>query len=132
MILQGEIQNFVRMHPEDRRAVFEEVSSVAIYEQRKEKSIHELEKTDERLKEIGSILRERTAYLANLEKERQQALKYKKLEADIKRLKASIISSDLTRKKKEAEIINSDITEKNRDLEKIRKAVVSFETEIKN
>ena len=132
IILQGEIQNFVRMHAEDRRHVFEEVSGVAVYESRKEKSLHELEKTDEKLREIGSILRETTAYLNNLEKERQQALKYKKLEADIKRLKASIISSDLNRKKKESEIINSNIAEKNRDLEKIRKAILGFETDIKN
>ena len=51
----------------------------------KEKSMKELDKTEEKQKEVFSILRERTAYLNNLEKERQQALKYKKLEADIKK-----------------------------------------------
>jgi chromosome segregation protein len=132
IILQGEIQNFVRMQAEDRREVIEEVSGIAVYESRKEKSLHELEKTDERLKEITSILRERTAYLNNLEKERQQALKYKKLEADIKKLKASIINFDLVKKKKETEVIVSNIAEKNKDLEKARKNIISFETEIKN
>ncbi|MGA2130156.1 MAG: chromosome segregation SMC family protein [Candidatus Pacearchaeota archaeon] len=132
IILQGEIQNFVRMQSEERRGILEEVSGISVYETRKEKSIHELEKTDERLKEITSILRERTAYLNNLEKERQQALKYKKLEEDIKKLKASIISYDLSKKKKEAEVINSDIEEKNRIVEKFRKTIVGFETEIKN
>ncbi len=132
IILQGEIQNFVRMQAEDRREVIEEVSGIAVYETRKEKSLHELEKTDERLKEISSILRERTAYLNNLEKERQQALKYKKLEADIKKLKASIIGFDLNKKKKETEVIVSNIGEKNKELEKARKNIVSFETEIKN
>ncbi len=132
IILQGEIQNFVRQQAEERRQVVEEVSGISIYESRKEKSLHELEKTDERLKEISSVLRERTSYLDNLEKERQQALKYKKLELDIKKLKAGIINSDFIKKKKEAEIINSEILEKNRDLEKIRKVIVGFETEIKN
>jgi len=132
IILQGEIQNFVRMQAEDRREVIEEVSGIAVYETRKEKSLHELEKTDEKLKEITSILRERTAYLNNLEKERQQALKYKKLEADIKKLKASIINFDLVKKKKETEVIVSEIEGKNKELEKARKNIVSFETEIKN
>ncbi|MDP3992256.1 MAG: chromosome segregation SMC family protein [Nanoarchaeota archaeon] len=132
IILQGEIQNFVRMQPEERRGVLEEVSGISVYESRKEKSLHELEKTDEKLKEIGSVLRERTAYLNNLEKERQQALRYKKLEADIRKLKASIINFDFQKKKKEAEIINSNIAEKNRDIEKIRKTIIGFETEIKN
>lgn len=132
IILQGEIQNFVRMQAEERRGVIEEVSGISVYESRKEKSIHELEKTDEKLKEVGSILRERTAYLNNLERERQQALKYKKIEEDIKRLKASILNSDLQKKKKESEIINSNILEKNKDLEKIKKGIISFQTEIKN
>ena len=132
IILQGEIQNFVRMQAEDRRGVLEEVSGISVYESRKEKSLHELEKTEEKLKEIGSILRERTAYLNNLERERQQALKYKKLEADIKKLKASILNLDLLKKKKESEIINSNIAEKNKDLEKVKKAIISFQTEIKN
>ena len=84
IILQGEIQNFVRMHTEERRKVIEEVSGISIYESRKEKSLKELNRTEERLKEVHSILRERTSYLDNLEKERQQALKYKKIENDIK------------------------------------------------
>ncbi len=76
IILQGEIQGFVRMQPEERRTIIEEVAGISVYESRKEKSLHELEKTEERLKEISSILRERTSYLNNLEKERQQALKF--------------------------------------------------------
>jgi chromosome segregation protein len=132
IILQGEIQNFVRMQPDDRRKIIEEVSGISIYESRKEKSLRELDKTEDRLKEIASILRERTAYLNNLEKERQQALRFKKLERGVKRLKASIISSDLSRKKKEEEAINSEISKKNREIEKIKKSIVGIEAEIKN
>jgi len=132
IILQGEIQNFVMMQPEDRRGIIEEVSGVAVYESRKEKSLHELEKTDEKLKEINSILRERATYLTNLEKERQQALKYKKLELYIKRLKASIIAFDLAKKKKEEEMIISNINEKNDNIEKIKKTILNLDTEIKN
>lgn len=132
IILQGEIQNFVTMHSEERRKVIEEVSGIAVYESRKEKSMHELEKTEEKLKEIYSILRERTAYLNNLEKERQQALRYKRIEEDIKKFKASIINQDLTKKKKEAEVVISNITEKNKDIEKIRKSIIGLETEIQN
>lgn len=132
IILQGEIQNFVRMHNEERRKVIEEVSGISVYESRKEKSLKELERTDEKLKEVSAILRERTAYLANLEKERQQALKYKKLEEDIKRLKASIIHFDLTRKQKESEEVNVQISKKDREIENLRKQRVAIESEIEN
>jgi len=91
IILQGEIQNFVAMHTDERRKIIEEVAGISIYESRKHKSLKELEKTDGKLKEVLSVLRERTSYLNNLEKERQQALRFKKLEKDVKKYKASII-----------------------------------------
>ncbi|MFA4953638.1 MAG: AAA family ATPase, partial [Candidatus Pacearchaeota archaeon] len=132
IILQGEIQNLVRMHTEDRRKIIEEVSGISIYESRKQKSLKELERTEEKLKEVSAILRERNAYLNNLEKERQQALKFKKLESDVKKFKASIINQDLMRKKKEAEIINSEIEKQNKEIEKTKKIIITIQTTIQN
>lgn len=132
IILQGEIQNFVRMQPDERRGIIEEVSGISIYESRKEKSLRELEKTEDKLKEINSILRERTSYLNNLEKERQQALRYKKLEKDIKKFQASIIDYDLRHKKKEREKNLAEIEKKNKEIEKIKKSISAIEIEIKN
>ena len=131
IILQGEIQNFVRMQSEERRGIIEEVSGISVYEDRKAKSLRELEKTEDKLKEVNSILRERTAYLNNLEKERQEALRYKKLETDVKRFKASIIHFDLSRKKKESEKISLEINKKSGEIEKIKKSISGIENEIK-
>lgn len=130
IILQGEIHNFAIMHSEERRKIIEEVSGIAIYESRKEKSLKELTKTEERLKEVLAILRERTSYLNNLERERQQALRFKKLEKDVKRYKASIIYSDLYKKRKELEKVNSDISNKNKQIDKIRKILIDIERDM--
>ncbi|OIO40431.1 hypothetical protein AUJ61_01910 [Candidatus Pacearchaeota archaeon CG1_02_30_18] len=130
IVLQGEIQNFVRMQSEERRRVIEEVAGISIYESRKEKSIKELEKTEEKLKEVSAILKERNSYLSNLEKEREAALKHKKLEEDVRKFKKSIFFSDLTKKKKESEEINKEIENKGKESEKIKKVIISFETEI--
>ncbi|MEN7982147.1 MAG: chromosome segregation SMC family protein [Nanoarchaeota archaeon] len=132
IILQGEIQNFVKMQTEERRKIIEEVSGISIYESRKEKSLKELDKTENRLKEVLAILRERTAYLNNLERERQQALRFKKLEADVKKFKASIIYHDLTKKKKEKENINLEIQKKNKEIEKIKKIILTTKSNIAN
>jgi len=132
IILQGEIQNFARMHPEERRKIVEEVSGISVYESRKEKSLKELEKTDERLKEIAAILRERTSYLNNLERERQQALKFKKLESDVKKFKASIIFQDLAKRKKDSSVLQEEVEKKNKEIEKVRKVMLEIQTEISN
>jgi chromosome segregation protein len=132
IILQGEIQNFVKMHTEERRKIIEEIAGISIYEIRKEKSLKELEKTDEKLKEISTILRERTAYMNNLEKERQQALKFKKLEEDVKKFKASIIYFDLIKKEKEVEDIKTKISERNKDKDKVKKEILNTQNFISN
>lgn len=132
IILQGEIQNFVRMHNEERRRIIEEIAGISIYEIRKEKSLRELEKTEEKLKEISTILRERTAYMNNLEKERQQALKFKKFEEDAKKLKASIINFDLMKKEKEVGEIKNKIDGKNKEKNKIKKEILNMENLISN
>ena len=132
IILQGEIQNFVRMHTEERRKIIEEVSGISIYESRKQKSLKELDKTEERLKEVLAILRERTTYLNNLEKERQQALRYKKLEKDVKKFKASVIHQDLSKKNKEIQRIEQEILNKNKDVDKIKKLISNIHSNIEN
>ncbi len=132
IILQGEIQNFVRMQSEERRKIIEEVSGISIYEIRKEKSIRELNKTEEKLKDVMTTLRERTSFLNNLERERQQALKYKKLEKDIKIFKASILNCDLTDKKKDMDDLNSEISKKEKSIDKIKKEILKIETEIQS
>lgn len=131
IILQGQIQNFVRMHTEDRRKIIEEVSGIAIYETRKLKSLKELDKTEDKLNEVMTILKERTAYLNNLEKERQQALKFKKLQKDVKRLKASIINHNLNLKKKQTSKVNEEIETRNKEISKIKKSILNLETNIK-
>ncbi len=130
IVLQGEIQNFVRMQPDERRQVIEEVAGISIYESRKEKSLKELEKTEIKLKEVLAVLKERNAYLDNLEKEREAALKHKKLEEDSRVFKKSIIFIDLTKKKKENDEVNKEIENKIKDIEKLKKVVISIETEI--
>ena len=56
IVLQGEIEKFVKMPTEDRRKVIEEVAGISVYEMRKAKSIRELEKTDEKQKKNFSLL----------------------------------------------------------------------------
>jgi chromosome segregation protein len=112
IILQGQIQSIVKMHPEDRRKIIGEVAGISVYEWRKEKSLKELEKTDARLKEISTVLRERTAYLNNLEKEKAQAQKYKELQLTVKRSKASILKRKHDDKMKEINSLVKTIEDK--------------------
>jgi chromosome segregation protein len=130
IVLQGEIQSITKMHSQERRQVIEEVAGISVYETRKEKSLHELEKTDERLKEVSAILRERTSYLRNLENERQQALKFKQLEETVKRCKASILHRQIEEKKKSIKNFDEEISKKQKSRDNFRKETEKLQSEI--
>lgn len=124
IVLQGEIQSLVKSTPEERRKIIEEVAGISIYETRKQKSIRELEKTEEKLNEISAILRERNSYLKNLEKERLEAISYQKLETTIKRCKATLLSKNKEGKLIETKKINELIKEYEIEIEKLKKSIL--------
>jgi len=130
MILQGQIQSIVKMHGDERRKVIGEVAGISVYEWRKEKSLKELDKTDARLKEVSIILKQRTAYMNNLEKEKAQAQRYKDLEETVKRAKASILKRRHSDKTKEIEGIVKAIDEKMQQKDKKQSLAVKVQDEI--
>ncbi|MFH0808616.1 MAG: chromosome segregation SMC family protein [archaeon] len=123
IVLQGEIQSLVKSTPEDRRKIIEEVAGISIYETRKHKSLRELEKTDEKLKEVSAVLKERNSYLKNLDKERQEALSYQKLEITIKKCKATLLSKNEKEKEKEISSIDQAIANHDAEIEKLKKII---------
>ena len=132
IVLQGGIQSIVKMHPDERRKIVEEVAGISVYDLSKEKSLKELEKTEDRLKVISATLRERTAYLKNLDKERAQALRFKELEKTKKRCKASILHKKVEMKNKELSSILKGVQEKTNQRDKIKTDLESSQTELDN
>ncbi len=130
LILQGQIQSIVKMHGEERRKIIEEVAGISVYEWRKEKSLKELEKTDDRLKEISAVLRERGAFLNNLEKEKSQAEKYQELKDFERKAKGSILKKKIDDKNKEVESIIKAIEEKTIIREKKNEKIIKIQSEI--
>lgn len=119
IILQGDIIRFTDMKPEERREVLEEVAGISIYESRKHKAMNELNRVDERLKEAKLILTEREAHLRELKKERNQALRFKELQSNIKSNKATYLHTQIKEKTEKKEKYNSNINKKNKSIELI-------------
>ena len=130
IVLQEEISRFVEMSPDERRQILEEVAGISIYEDRKARSLQELAKADETLKEVSTILHERSAYLRNLDKERAEALKYENLKKAIARCKATIISKQLNEKGAEKTKIEEKINGKEEHIKKIKEKIANFQDKI--
>src|SRR3989344_4864488 len=124
IVLQGEIQSLVKATSEEKRKIIEEVAGISIYEIRKIKSIRELEKTEEKLKEVEAILKEKNSYLRNLDKERQEAMSFQKLEETIKKCKATLISKNIKEKEKEIWEVDKSIENHETENTKTKKEIL--------
>lgn len=99
IVLQGDITHFVDMSPLERRGIIEEISDVSIYEEKKHKALLELQKVEEKLNNAEIILKERKIYLRELQKDRDQALKFKELKDKIDSSKATFLHHQLQERK---------------------------------
>ena len=132
LVLQGEIAYLVKMRPEERRIILEEVAGISIYESRKQKSLREIEKTEQKLKEVSAVLRERTAYLKNLEEERKQALRFKELEKTLKQCKATIIKKNIDEKTKKIEEVKKEVLKNNSYKDNLKEEILKINKEIES
>ena len=98
IILQGDITRFVEMSGLERRKIIEEISDVAVYEDKKHKAMLELDKTEQKLNDAEIILKERKTFLRELQKDRDQALKYKELKTGVDSYKATILKVQIDEK----------------------------------
>ena len=130
IILQAEIDKLIRLHPEEKRQIIEEIAGISIYEKRKEKALNELEKTEAKLKEVKTILNERSAYMKNLEKEKKQAEMYEKLKEEIRKDKAALIFKQIFEKKKEIEKLLENIEERKKLADKTKESIDVFKEKI--
>jgi len=109
IILQGDINKFVEMSSEQRRLVIEEIAGISVYEDKKKKALHELDKVEGKLNEADIILAERQTYLKELKSERDQALKYKKMNDNIKQNKATYLNIQIVKKEDDQKKFESEI-----------------------
>jgi chromosome segregation protein len=90
IIMQGDVSQVIEMTPQERRNIIDEISGIAQYNEKKEKAQKNLDKVEEKLKEVEIILTERLERLQELEMDRNTAIKYKELRGKLQTLEASL------------------------------------------
>jgi chromosome segregation protein len=96
-ILQGDVDRFVNMNPLERRGIVEELAGVAEYEAKKERSLAELQRVEEKLSAKRVLLEEVSKTLERLRVERENALLYRELREQLLWLRKEKCERDLSR-----------------------------------
>ncbi len=114
IILQGEINKFVDLSNVQRRQIIDDVSGVSIYEEKKRKTMDELDKVEEKTKGKRIILAEKEKYLKELLKDKEYAEQYLKFRDEIRLGKAKLIfkRKDLLEKDNETKMSEINVIEK--------------------
>lgn len=136
IVMQGEIEKFISLSPDERRKIIEELSGISIYEEKKHKSLLELEKVQKRLNEAKIVLTEKIKYMEELKKEKEQAEKKITVQKEYEQKRAEKIYKemreiDAVREtfQKQFDKKESEISEK---VEKRNKALVEISDENRN
>ncbi len=129
IVLQGDINKFINMSSIERREVVEEIAGIQSYEDKKQKSLNELERVDGRIKEAEIVLAERKTYLKELKKQYDQALKYKKMKENIERNKATFLYLQIQKKTKEKMSIEREIENTNKNINKIQDRIKEYKNQ---
>ena len=139
IILQGDIMHFMEMHPEERRTIIEDIAGISVYDDKKQKALLELEKVEKKLGEAEIILTERGAYLRELQKDRDQALKYSEYQKKIKDNKATCLHIQLTDCKKRLDdvevklnVLGEQKNEAQNTVSSLKETIASKRNEINN
>ncbi|MBW3013268.1 chromosome segregation protein SMC [Candidatus Woesearchaeota archaeon] len=131
IILQGDIIKFVEMATIERRQIIEEIAGIGAYEEKKQKSLRELERVENRLNEADIVLTERNAYLKELKKDRDQALEYKDLNDNIMKNKATFLKLQIDKKTSVVGGQEKQLGDYNERIQKIIQEINSLKEKIK-
>lgn len=132
IILQGDIVRLTEMTPLERRSILEEIAGISVYEDKKTKALNELDKVESSLKEADIILTERGTYLKELSKERNQAMKFKQLNENIKRNKKTLVVNRINEKKSLLEELEKKIKEHQTNIDSLKKKISIIDKDIQN
>ncbi len=86
VLLQNDITNFIEMSPKERRGVIDEICGIADYDEKKTDAIKELASVEEKISGVNVQLNERRENLKILEKEKEDAIKFKEDKNEISTL----------------------------------------------
>jgi chromosome segregation protein len=132
LIMQGDIVNFIKMSPRQRREIIDDISGIAEYNLKKEKALKELETVNEKIKEATIVLSERTGYLREIRKERDEALRYRKLQGRRESLRVSIVHRELGEVQKKYDDLEGQIKKEKTNFEKVFQKNAEISASMKN
>ena len=131
MISQGRIGALVTAKPTDRRAILEEAAGISGLHVRRHEAELRLGAAENNLKRADELRRQQEKQLANLQKQAEEASKYKLISEEIKKIEAGLYYLKLLEIDKEIKIENEINDEAGGEVEGFNNKIAELENLIK-
>ena len=132
MISQGRIGALVTAKPTDRRAILEEAAGISGLHVRRHEAELRLNAAENNLKRADELRRQQEKQLANLQKQAEEATKYKNISDDIKKIEAGLYYLKLLEIDKEIRVENEINTEAEVEVSGFNSKILEIENLIKS
>ncbi|MDC0350526.1 AAA family ATPase [Candidatus Pelagibacter sp.] len=131
MISQGRIGSLVTAKPTDRRAILEEAAGISGLHVRRHEAELRLGAAENNLRRADELRRQQEKQLANLQKQAEEATKYKLITEEIKKIEAGLYYLKLLEIDKEIKIENEINNEAEGEVEGFNSKISELENLIK-
>ena len=131
IISQGRIGALVTAKPTDRRAILEEAAGISGLHVRRHEAELRLTAAENNLKRADELRRQQERQLANLQKQAEEATKYKAISEEIKKIEAGLYYLRLIEIDKEIRIENEINSEAEDEVAGFNERISEFEKQIK-
>ena len=131
MISQGRIGALVTAKPTDRRAILEEAANISGLHVRRHEAELRLNAAETNLKRADELRKQQEKQLANLQKQAEEATKYKFISEEIKKIEAGLYYLKLLDIDNEIKIENEINSEAEGEVNKFNQEITVFENSIK-
>ena len=132
MISQGRIGALVTAKPTDRRAILEEAAGISGLHVRRHEAELRLNGAENNLKRADELRRQQEKQLANLQKQAEEATKYKNISDEIKKVEAGLYYLKLLEIDKEIKVENEINTEAEGEVSGFNSKISELENSIKS
>ncbi len=132
MISQGRIGAIVTAKPTDRRAILEEAAGISGLHVRRHEAELRLSAAENNLKRADELRRQQERQLVNLQKQAEEAARYKNMSEDIKKIEAGLYYLKLLEIDKEIRVENEINTEAESEVSDFNNKITNLENVIKS
>src|SRR5208282_3404232 len=144
LMAQGQIDQILSAHPEDRRTIFEEAAGINKYKHQKKEALRKLEYTEANLVRITDIIKEVKRQIISLQRQAGKARRYKELFDQLKALdtrlarhKYDLLNAELSGLESEianfvhqSDAFDAQIAEKEQQITDLRRSLSEIERAI--